>query len=307
MLRAWASMRATLCSAAETMFDCGAFTTITPRRVAASTSTLSRPIPALAMTFRFSAASITSAVTLVCDRTMSASYGAISRARSPRASSGRTSTRKSLRSSPRPRSDSGSVTRTRMRLFRGGEDVLGGGHGRAPLDRVTQLVQGELDGGQPSDHVEPFVVPEVADAEDLALERPLAGGQDDAVVGPDRGDDPIGVDALGSTDRGHRPGALGILAEQVKPEGSDAFLDRARQHAVTSERGLRPVLVVQAKRGLEPLDHRDGGGPGALWVLQVERLFVRGPIEVEPRVLRLGLSGPRRLGDGREREARRGR
>ena len=34
------------CSAAERMFDCGAFTTITPRRVAASTSTLSSPIPA---------------------------------------------------------------------------------------------------------------------------------------------------------------------------------------------------------------------------------------------------------------------
>src|SRR5439155_8020513 len=180
MLRAWASMRATVCSAAETMLDCGAFTTITPRRVAASTSTLSRPIPALAMTFRFWAASMMSAVTLVCDRTMSASYGAISSARSPRASSGRTSTWKSLRNSSRPRSDSGSVTRTRMGLLRGGEDVLGGGHGRAPLDRVSQLVQRELDGGQAADHVEPVVIPEVVDAEDLALERALARRQDDA-------------------------------------------------------------------------------------------------------------------------------
>src|SRR4029450_903839 len=307
MFRAWASMSATACSAAETMFDCGAFTTMTPRLVAASTSTLSRPIPALAMTFRFSAASITSAVTLVCDRTMSASYGPISSARSPRASSGRTSTWKSFRKSPRPRSDSGSVTRTRMRLFRGGEDVLGGCHGRAPLDRVSQLVQGELDGGQPSDHVETFVVPEVADAEDLALERTLTRGQDDAVVGPDSGADPVGVDALGGTDRGYRPGALAILAEQIQPEGSDAFLDRARQHAVPSVRCVRPVLVIQAKRGLEPLHHRDRGGPRTLRVLQPERLPVRGPVEIEPRVLRLGLRGPRRLGDGGEREARRGR
>src|SRR5213592_4646752 len=101
MLRAWANMRATVCSAAETMLDCGAFTS----------------------------------------------------ARSPRASSGRTSTWKSLRNSSRPRSDSGSVTRTRMGLRRGREDVLGGGHGRAPLDRVAQLVQRELDGGQAADHV----------------------------------------------------------------------------------------------------------------------------------------------------------
>ena len=41
MLRACASSSAMVCSAAESTFDCGAFTTMTPRRVAASTSTLS--------------------------------------------------------------------------------------------------------------------------------------------------------------------------------------------------------------------------------------------------------------------------
>ncbi len=35
-----------VCSAADSTLDCGAFTTMTPRRVAASTSTLSRPMPA---------------------------------------------------------------------------------------------------------------------------------------------------------------------------------------------------------------------------------------------------------------------
>jgi hypothetical protein len=72
-LRAWDRSSAIVCSAADTMFDCGAFTTITPRRVAASTSTLSRPIPARATTFRLSPASSTAAVTFVCDRTTSAS------------------------------------------------------------------------------------------------------------------------------------------------------------------------------------------------------------------------------------------
>ena len=35
MLRAWASISAIVCSAADSTFDCGALTTITPRLVAA--------------------------------------------------------------------------------------------------------------------------------------------------------------------------------------------------------------------------------------------------------------------------------
>jgi len=82
MLRAWLSSSAIACSAALMMFDCGAFTTMTPRRVAASTSTLSRPMPARATTFRFAAAARTGSVTCVELRMISASYGAISAARS---------------------------------------------------------------------------------------------------------------------------------------------------------------------------------------------------------------------------------
>ena len=63
-LRACASSSAIVCSAADTMFDCGAFTTITPRRVAASTSTLSRPIPARPTTTSVRPACSTSAVDL---------------------------------------------------------------------------------------------------------------------------------------------------------------------------------------------------------------------------------------------------
>ena len=67
-LRAWARSSAIVCSAAERMFDCGAFTTITPRSVAASTSTLSRPMPARPTTTRSVPAASTSAVTLVAER-----------------------------------------------------------------------------------------------------------------------------------------------------------------------------------------------------------------------------------------------
>ena len=52
MLRAAASSSATASSAAVTMLDVGALTTMTPPWVAAVTSTLSRPTPARATTFR---------------------------------------------------------------------------------------------------------------------------------------------------------------------------------------------------------------------------------------------------------------
>jgi len=61
-----------VCSAAERMFASGALTTMTPRRVAASTSTLSSPIPARPTTRSSSARSNTSAVTFVAERMISA-------------------------------------------------------------------------------------------------------------------------------------------------------------------------------------------------------------------------------------------
>ena len=57
-----------MCSAVVRMFDCGALTTITPCAVAASTSTLSSPMPARPTTTRSCPAASTSAVTVVADR-----------------------------------------------------------------------------------------------------------------------------------------------------------------------------------------------------------------------------------------------
>src|SRR3954470_24974951 len=69
MWRAAARSRPTASSAALTMLEVGAFTTITPVWVAAFTSTLSRPTPARATTWRFLAAARASASTLVAERT----------------------------------------------------------------------------------------------------------------------------------------------------------------------------------------------------------------------------------------------
>ena len=76
MCRAADSSSATACSAAETMFDVGALTTITPRAVAAGTSTLSSPTPARATTLSRLDAASASASTLVAERTSSASASA---------------------------------------------------------------------------------------------------------------------------------------------------------------------------------------------------------------------------------------
>src|SRR3954469_5381790 len=76
MCRAAASMSATASSAAETMLEVGALTTMTPAWVAARTSTLSSPTPARATTCSRGAAASASASTRVAERTRSASASA---------------------------------------------------------------------------------------------------------------------------------------------------------------------------------------------------------------------------------------
>ena len=69
-----AIIMAMACSAVVTVFPPGVFITATPFFVASSISTLSRPIPALAITLRFVAASRISFVTLVALLMARASY-----------------------------------------------------------------------------------------------------------------------------------------------------------------------------------------------------------------------------------------
>jgi hypothetical protein len=68
MFRASATIRPIVCSAAEITVDSGALATTIPRRVAASTSTLSTPTPALPITLSFVARSISSLVRRVAER-----------------------------------------------------------------------------------------------------------------------------------------------------------------------------------------------------------------------------------------------
>ena len=84
MWRAAASISPKASSAAETMLDVGASTTITPSWVAALTSTLSRPTPARATTLSRLAASSASRSTLVAERTRIASASGIADSSSAR-------------------------------------------------------------------------------------------------------------------------------------------------------------------------------------------------------------------------------
>ena len=73
ILRAIESIIAIVCSVAAIVLPPGELMTIMPRSVAAFTSMLSTPTPALPMIFRFSARAITSADTFDAERTISAS------------------------------------------------------------------------------------------------------------------------------------------------------------------------------------------------------------------------------------------
>ncbi len=84
MLRAVATIRPQASSAAVTMLEVGALTTMTPALVAAETSTLSRPTPARATTLSFLAAAMASASTLVAERTRIASTSAMAGSSSAR-------------------------------------------------------------------------------------------------------------------------------------------------------------------------------------------------------------------------------
>ncbi len=106
------------CSAADTMLDCGAFTTMTPRSVAWGTSTLSRPMPARPTTTRSRAASSVAASTWVAERMMSAWAPSMAVSSSSGDSPRRTSTSwPALRSSCSPDAAISSVTSMRATML----------------------------------------------------------------------------------------------------------------------------------------------------------------------------------------------
>src|SRR5262245_18537355 len=123
--RALARRRAKACSAADVTLPSGAFMTMTPRRLAASTSMLSTPIPARPMSLSLGPASMTSLVTLTALRTMRPSAEATAARRSSGFSFPRAST--SIPPARRTRAHSSatsSAMRTRATLFSRAFEIL---------------------------------------------------------------------------------------------------------------------------------------------------------------------------------------
>ena len=107
-------MSAKVCSATLTAFEPGVFITRMPRRVQASTSMLSTPAPARPTTRRRGAEAISSAVTRVALRTMSASASARAERSSPEV--GASTCQPERARSSMPRGEILSATTTRMAL-----------------------------------------------------------------------------------------------------------------------------------------------------------------------------------------------
>src|SRR5918999_881255 len=265
MLRAWARIRATVCSAAEITFDWGALTTMMPSRVAAATSTLSRPMPARPTTLRSRPASRTSASTRVADRTTRASAPATAASSSARVMALRASTSWADRSSSTPASASGSAIRTfamweTLPLVPTDPGAIAFGYisprrPPQPGHHPAQGLAGPLDRvvgpglAQPGEVGPPLVVL----VDPLAGERPrLDLGQDPCHLGLDPVVDhpgPAGVVAV-----------LGGVRHRVAHPGQAALV-----HEVDDQLELVQALevghlglVAGLTRGLKP--GRDGGG-----------------------------------------------
>ena len=245
MLRASASISATVCSAAATMFDCGALATMMPRLVAASTSTLSTPTPARPITFRLSARSIRSAVSFVAERIRIAVVGADPLGELARRSSRARGRRRSARAACRtPESAIFSATRTRYgasssaRSRRARERRRPRAKTRcaaptpAPCSTSwPSCVQHHLQARQRGEDVEGAEVAAVGDPQD----RPLRWSWPPLAVMPSLRSAPGTLPpsmSLRQLDRGHDGRALVRVAEELEAERGDAGAGGAGEQRV---------------------------------------------------------------------------
>ena len=115
----------------------------------------------------------------------------------------------------------------------------------------AELGQRELDGGERGRDVEDVEVADVADAEDLPLQRPLARRERDAVAVAQQEQELAGVDAFGRADGGHDRGAVVVGREELEAHRLDPLAAGAAEANVALERRLETLLEQQAERDVE--------------------------------------------------------
>ena len=245
-----------VCSAAETTFDSGAFATTIPRRVAASTSTLSTPTPARPITFSRVAARdhlgghlrrrADDQRVVVADDLLERRVRCRRRRRTARAAARRR----------RPRSARG----------RGLCSHAATGASNASNARATATPRSMSAPSSVSDSstaasarrdVEDVEPADVADPEDLPLQVRLARCERDAVPVAEMQQQLVAVDAVRRADGGHDGGRVVVGREELEPHRLHARARRAAEPDVPLERRLEPVVEDQPERDVEAADQRD--------------------------------------------------
>ena len=273
-LRASAVSSAIVCSAAVITFDCGALATTIPRRVAASTSTLSTPTPARPTARSRSARAIRSVVSLVAERIRMPSNSPMRRSSSP---SSQSVAELDVEAGVAQQRDARVAdllldqNRGRRHAHAGapaGTPASRNTAGRLPrralLDVVAEVGQRHLQAGDGGEDVEGPEVAAVGDAADLALEPRLPTGDRDPVAVAHRRRHLGAVDALREPDGGADVGVLVLSAEQLEVERLDGGAGGAAQQAMALEHLLEALLLDQAERHVERLDEADRGREGAV-------------------------------------------
>ena len=245
-----------MCSAAETTFDSGAFATTMPRRVAASTSTLSTPTPARPITFSFVAAldqvggqlrrrADDDRVVAADDlREVAVGVDVDVEARAQQLDAG-------LRD--RLADEDLHVMRPAACSYASSAAVTATPRSMSAPSSASD----ELDRGERGRDVEDVEAADVAEPEDLALQVALPARDRDAEAVAQALDDVVGVDALGRADGGDDGAAVLVGREELEAHRLRAGAARAAEPDVPLERGVEALLEQQPERDVEPGDERD--------------------------------------------------
>ena len=122
----------------------------------------------------------------------------------------------------------------------------------AALDVRAELGERQLDRRERRRDVEHVEVADVPDAEDLPLQLALARRERDAVAVAQQEQELAGVDSFRRAHGRHDRRGVVVGREQLEPHRLDPLAARAPEADVALERGLEPALEDHPERDVEP-------------------------------------------------------
>ncbi len=151
----------------------------------------------------------------------------------------------------------------------------------AALDVRAEVGEDDLHCGELRRDVEDVEPADVAEPEDLALQRALAVRDRDAEPVAEGADELGRVDSVGRTDGGDDGAPVLVRGEELEAERLHSRARGAAEPDVTLEDGVETLLGDETERDVEPADERDRQRHG-----RIELLLPRArplPVEVEAR------------------------